>query len=187
MKQKNNIIFLLILIVITIVFLAFISIKNKNIAELKEENTKLQEKIKKNENNLKNSEERMKALKTKIKKLGYNINESPVIEIDYSKLKEKLNNKDTFILVLTQPSCSHCINYKPVIENILNENNLIAFEIVTSQLTTDERNELKSIINFQGTPTTVFINNGIENKENRIIGNVSKSKLESKLDDLGYI
>ena len=175
MKQKNNIIFLLTLTLLTIVFLIFISLNNKKITELKEENNKLQETLKSNEKKLKNSEERI------------NISESPLIEIDYTKLKEKMYNEDTFILVFTQPSCSHCIAFKPVLENILNENNLIAFEIVTSKLNTNERNELKSIINFQGTPTTIFIKNGVENKENRIIGNVSKSKIESKLINLGYI
>ena len=45
--------------------------------------------------------------------------EKHLIEITFSELKEKINNKESFILLISQESCSHCAEYKPVLKKVL--------------------------------------------------------------------
>ena len=42
-----------------------------------------------------------------------------LVELTYNELEKKLNNGDTFILVITQTRCSHCAQYKPVLKEVL--------------------------------------------------------------------
>lgn len=111
-----------------------------------------------------------------------------LIELTFDELQEKVNNKDTFILVLTQTTCSHCLEYKPVLKEVLTEYDIIAYEISTDKLDKKQTAMLKDIANASGTPTTVFIENGVEkNTSNRLVGSASPSKIVSRLKALGYI
>ena len=56
-----------------------------------------------------------------------------------------------------------------------------------SNLSSTEKEALNNIVNIEGTPTTIFVKNGQEIKANRLIGNIEKTKLETKLSKLGYI
>mgnify|MGYP003415868343 CR=1 FL=1 len=42
--------------------------------------------------------------------------ENHLIEISFTELQKKIDNKETFILVYTQESCSHCMMYKPTLK-----------------------------------------------------------------------
>lgn len=111
-----------------------------------------------------------------------------LVEITYKELEEKVNNKETFILVLTQTNCSHCHEYKPVLKKVLHENNIYAYEVSTDKLTKEENSKLKDIANTSGTPTTVFIENGEEKSTySRIVGTQTESKIVNKLKSMGYI
>ena len=41
-----------------------------------------------------------------------------VLNIDLTGLKEKIDNKEKFVLVITQTGCSHCMAYLPVLDEI---------------------------------------------------------------------
>ena len=71
-----------------------------------------------------------------------------LVELSYNELEKKLNNKDTFILVITQTKCSHCAQYKPVLKEVLYEYNLKAYEIDQEKLSKKEH------INFKSFDTT---------------------------------
>lgn len=114
--------------------------------------------------------------------------ENHLIEISFSELQEKVNNKDSFILVLSQTGCSHCAEYKPILKKVLNKYDVVAYELVTDLINKEENAKLKDIANFSGTPTTVFIVDGEEvNTYNRIVGSASESKIVSRLKAMGYI
>lgn len=116
------------------------------------------------------------------------IEDSYLIELTYNELEKKIQNKDSFILVYTQTTCSHCIEYKPILKRTLAKQELYAYEIVLDKLTKEEKGKLNDIANVSGTPTTVFIKDGQEiNSSSRLKGIQTEEKLINRFKYLGYI
>jgi predicted bacteriocin transport accessory protein len=114
--------------------------------------------------------------------------EKHLIKIEFSDLEEKINNKETFILLLSQESCSHCAQYKPILKKILANHNIYAYELEIDKLSNKENAKLKDVANISGTPTTIFIENGTEtNTSTRLVGTKNASQIENRLKALGYI
>ena len=111
-----------------------------------------------------------------------------LVTLSYSELMEKIENKDSFIMVVTQTGCTHCEAYKPVLKDVLVEYDLYAYEVNTAELSEEEKAKFKDIANTSGTPTTVFINDGEETTTaNRLVGNRPRSDIVNRLKALGYI
>lgn len=114
-----------------------------------------------------------------------------IINISGTELLEKLKNKETFILIRTQDGCHHCEEYKPVLNRVLTENNINAYELNTTNLRNESdeiKNEIDKLFNISGTPTTIFINEGVEKTTiNRLVGTTTYSNLKAKLTELGFI
>ena len=111
-----------------------------------------------------------------------------VKNINISELKEKIDNKDSFILVITQDTCSHCKSYLPVINDIGKTYNVTFYDISQTNLSEEDSTYLRNIANISGTPTTIFINEGVEKTTtNRLVGNVPKYRVIEHLKALGYI
>ena len=111
-----------------------------------------------------------------------------VYEINMQQLEEKINNKDTFILVMTQTGCVHCQSYLPTIKKVSREYGVTFYVLNRAKLSKEEYNRLKDIANISGTPVTIFI---VEKKKktalNRLTGSIEKSRLVEKLISEGYI
>ena len=91
-------------------------------------------------------------------------------------------------MVITRTDCSHCAVFKPKLKEVLSQNNIIAYEIATDKLSTNEKAEFNDIANISGTPTTIFIVDGEEaTTTNRLIGDVTTEKIINKLKSQGYI
>ena len=118
-------------------------------------------------------------------------------EISYSELEEKIK-EDTFNIVLIgRTDCSHCVNYKPIINQAGNQYNFDILYINTDNLTVDDYIKihdsvkvLKDQFDSEGnpgipTPVTVIYRNGFE--INSILGELNLKKLENFLSDSGVI
>jgi len=117
-----------------------------------------------------------------------NTSYSNIIDLDYVGLKEKLDNKDTFVLSLTQTSCTHCKAFLPVLNEVGQEYNLTFYKIEIDLLEENDLNSLKQLFSFSGTPTTVFINDGEERTTtSRLDGEKTKDKIIARLKKEGYI
>lgn len=113
---------------------------------------------------------------------------SNIREINYSVLEGMLLEEHSFILLVSQTGCSHCESYRPVLNKVLKENKITAYEIDIRKLTEKERKSFNEFATVSGTPTTIFVKNGQEESiPYRLIGNVSSDKIVSRLKDLGYI
>lgn len=111
-----------------------------------------------------------------------------VYEINIQQLEEKINNKDTFILVMTQTGCVHCQSYLPTIKKVSREYGVTFYVLNRAKLSKEEYNRLKDIANISGTPATIFIVDGEEKTAlNRLTGSIEKSRLVEKLISEGYI
>lgn len=111
-----------------------------------------------------------------------------LIELSFSELQEKIANKDSFILVITQTDCPHCAEYKPTLKSVLADYDIIAYEIDETKLNAEEFGRLKDIANTSGTPATIFIENGEEKSTStRIIGAKKRDVIINRLKAMKYI
>ncbi len=119
---------------------------------------------------------------------GCNKNLTGYTEISYNKFNDKKANGDTFPLVIGSASCSACAMYKPVMEQFITDYQVEVFYIDLSKLSEDEYEKLKTEITFDGTPTTVFYENGILTSfYDRIDEAVSIDKVKDKFKEKNYI
>lgn len=102
---------------------------------------------------------------------------------------EKINNKDSFVLCITQTTCTHCNSYKPKLEKVSENYDLEIFYIDIDKYEQEEINNFKKYISFDGsTPVTAFIKDGEETTaSNRIFGDTSYDKIVKKLKNNGFI
>ena len=103
-----------------------------------------------------------------------NKSKNHVKEISFSEYKDIIKEDKYNIILLTSPTCSHCNNYKPYVNLVADENDLIIYDINLSNLEYDEYKELHdsySILkNEYGennnpvipTPVTIITRNGEE-------------------------
>lgn len=116
------------------------------------------------------------------------IEDSYLIELTYKELEEKINKKESFVLVFTQSQCAHCHEYKPILKRTLAKKKFYAYEVVLDNLSKQEKAKLNDIANVSGTPTTVFIIDGEEvNSSSRLVGIQQEDKIVNRLKYYGYI
>lgn len=109
-------------------------------------------------------------------------------KLDYSQLEAKLENKETFVLVISSSTCPNCTIYKEAIEKTKTPDTLRIFYINVDDLSDEDYSKLYSKYAYSATPTTLFIKDGIEKSTyNRIIGRVSSNELIEQLKKQGYI
>ena len=108
--------------------------------------------------------------------------------ISFSELSKKLENSESFFFEVVQDGCSHCANFTPKLKEVLNEYDVIGYQLNLTDLTAENYEKFNSMFDVDGTPTTIFIVNGQEvSLLQRIDGNVSKEKIISKLKTNKYI
>lgn len=109
-------------------------------------------------------------------------------ELKYNDLMEKIDNKETFVLCISQTECVHCQSYKPKLREVANQYKLEMFYIDVDLLDEEENKKIKEIANYSGTPTTIFFKDGQEESAAfRINGDASKTKIINKLKSNGFI
>lgn len=115
--------------------------------------------------------------------------ESPYfIELTGTELQKKVENKESFILVVTRSGCEYCEMYKPTFRETVEEYKLKTYYINFATFNKKETEFYRKNFNVPTTPQTLFINGGEETTvQNRIVGNVPKYKIVERLESLGYI
>ena len=108
-------------------------------------------------------------------------------EVNVNELVNLIDNKEDFILVLSQTWCGHCTNYKPKVEKVANNYKIVVYFIEYNLLSEDDKNILNGYIDFYSTPTTVFFNDGIEILDARISGDIDIDEIENIFRNNGYI
>ena len=64
-----------------------------------------------------------------------------LVLINYSELETKINNKESFILLISQSDCAHCLAFKPGFKEVLAKYDITAYEIQTDQISNEENNK----------------------------------------------
>ena len=111
-----------------------------------------------------------------------------LFELKYDDVMEKFNNKENFVLVISQTECTHCIIYKPVLRSISKKYKIKTYYIDVDILSDKETEELKKYVSYSDTPSTLFIKDGTEStRANRIVGEATEEKIVSKLKQNNFI
>ena len=115
-------------------------------------------------------------------------NKSNLKSLSFNELNKKLENNESFFFVVIRDGCQHCEGFIPKVEEVLNEYDIIGYKLNYTDLSSDEDDEFYNMFGVDSTPTTIFIKDGKEvSILQRLIGNVSKDKLISKLKTNNYI
>lgn len=119
---------------------------------------------------------------------GCSVKKDTYTILSYEQLTKKIENKETFPLVIGSSECSACANYEITMQSFIREHNVEVFEIDLSEISDEQYDKLKLEISFTGTPTTVFYKDGeLTSFYNRINGSVSKGVVEDYFKSNGYI
>ena len=111
-----------------------------------------------------------------------------LFELKYDDVIEKFNNKEDFVLVISQTTCAHCISYKPILRSVSKKNKIKTYYIDVDLLNDKETEELKKYVSYSDTPSTLFIKGGTEStRANRIVGEATEEKIVSKLKQNNFI
>lgn len=111
-----------------------------------------------------------------------------ILEVSANEFLTKIENKETFALYIGNDNCTYCNQYKPTLEDVLNDYDISIYHLDNSKLTSENYNKINPIINVQSTPTIVFIKDGEEKSTlDRIVGQVSYEKTVNKFKKNGII
>lgn len=108
--------------------------------------------------------------------------------INLKKLNEKLDNKETFVLYLTNED-ETSTTLKNTLYEVAKENDLKTFSLNTEKLTEEELKNLKEDFYFEESNIIIFVKKGIENTVLSRIKDlyISQDNLEEELKNQGYI
>lgn len=102
--------------------------------------------------------------------------------IDYEDYKCLYESGKTFAIVVAQTTCSHCINFEPVINEYAGKNNIPVYVINVDKLEQNDFSDLTSSVSYfsenedWGTPLTLAI------KDKKVISSISGEADESAIE-----
>lgn len=109
-------------------------------------------------------------------------------EVEYKTLMNMFEEKQSFVLFIGSTDCHHCDLYKETLNEVISKYQVKINYVDISKLSVEENAKLKVYVNYNGTPTTAFIENGVETSMyDRIDGNKPMTKVIEKLKKKGYI
>ena len=109
-------------------------------------------------------------------------------KLNYKKLTTKLDNKESFVLYLTNEDESG-LTLKNTLQTVCKDNNIKCFYLNTDNLDEDELDSLKEKITFEDSNIIVFVKEGKENTVLARIDNVyiSAKDLKEELKNQEYL
>ena len=86
---------------------------------------------------------------------------SEVTKATPADVNTKIENKESFIVVVSSDTCSACQAYRPVIKEFINKvDDASLIEVVIDNLEGQEKNDFIIKYSITGTPTTLFFKDG---------------------------
>lgn len=88
-----------------------------------------------------------------------------VIDITVNEMSEKINKKETFAIVFTQTTCSHCIDFKNMLSGYLLDHKVTLYDVVLDEAPQDEQQKnletiRKTFPGLKDTPSLYYVKAG---------------------------
>jgi predicted bacteriocin transport accessory protein len=105
--------------------------------------------------------------------------------LTYDEYSKKIENKDSFVILLWQTGCSHCEEFEPKLNKIISHYNLDIYGLNLADLTQEQYAKVKNKTFIQGTPTMVYIKEGRNSQ--KLVGSKDDEEVLEFLSDIGYL
>lgn len=116
-----------------------------------------------------------------------NSNKGDLKPITFNEIQEKKANKEDFILIVSQSTCSHCASYKPKVKQITKDYGITVYYI-DLDLEKDEDKVINELHLSRSTPMTLFFIDGKETSIlNRLEGDLGTKTVLNQFKKLGFI
>lgn len=86
-----------------------------------------------------------------------------IIRISLEEFETKVLNNEDFTVMITQSACYYCLEFEPIVNEVLTEKDKVIYEINISLITTKETERFREYYEFTKTPTIFTI------KDNKVI------------------
>ena len=96
--------------------------------------------------------------------------------INYNDFQTKIENKESFILFMWQTGCGHCETFKPTLNEVIKQNNVLVYSIDLSELSDLEYSKIQNKTFIKGTPTMVYIKEGSV-QPTKLVGDKSEKEV----------
>ncbi len=90
--------------------------------------------------------------------------EAGLQELSYAEYQQKIDNNESFVVVIERATCSHCVSFMPVAEEFAKDNELPMYYVDTDTFTDEEWSTFESTNTYLeknsgnwGTPTTIVL------------------------------
>ena len=113
-------------------------------------------------------------------------NYNNIEQLTYDSFQNMIKEKRSFVVVISQTSCSHCIAYKPIYNEVLKQHNSKGYDLDILNLDKEKRQEILDTLDVPGTPTTLIFIDGVLQRD-RIEGITTEEELEKFLAKYGFI
>ena len=118
---------------------------------------------------------------------GCNSSKMQLQNISYDDLNNKFINKESFVLYIGSSTCTHCADFKPILEKVIDDYDLEVYYINMANVSDSEYQAVKNKTNLQGTPTLLLVKNGKSLTTDRIIGAKDYDETVNFFKDVNYI
>ena len=109
-------------------------------------------------------------------------------ELSLGEFQTKLDNKDSFVIVMGSATCGACAEYRKTMEEVIKDKQVEIFYLDLYKLNEEEHAQVYSKYVIKSTPTTIFIKDGVETSTyNRIIGSAGYAAVVDSLKTYGYL
>lgn len=95
--------------------------------------------------------------------------------IDYETFMEKINNKETFVILVWKTGCEYCEAFDPILEEVIKEKEVKIYGIDMSKLNEEEWPIVTNKTLTKGTPTLVYFEKGV--RVNKLNGKQPKENV----------
>lgn len=107
--------------------------------------------------------------------------------ISYDDFKEKIENKESFVVYISRTGCSHCESYEPTLIQVLKDHNLTVYKLNLANVTSSEESSIKKKVDLQGTPTLIYLEEGKSDIDGALIGESTYKNTEDFFKDIEWI
>lgn len=103
-----------------------------------------------------------------------------IVMINVAEFEKKILNKEDIIVIVTEATCYFCLEYEPIVEEVLQEQEKTIYEIDITHLSTEEVTRFREYYAFTTMPTIFTVKDGVV--KNELIGSQDKETLSEWLN-----
>ena len=167
MKDVKTIIFIFIVIILSVLTIGLF-IQNKQLTSTIDEKR----------TEIKDYEKQVEELNDDLEyyEIASDSSYSNILTVKLDKVRKMIEDKESFVLLISQTYCSHCIAYKPTYNEVMSENDMLGYDLDVATLSEGDFKKFKALFEVESTPTTLVFVEGKQQEEIKI-GAVTNEEL----------